>query len=92
MWIFFSGIAMIAALCNLIWTAKGKEAKRFMFISLSFTALTLCAFYSADAKWVIEEDWGALADVTPMTSKALWVCTVASVGVNSVSLFQRVEK
>lgn len=44
----------------------------FRFISLSLTALTLCAFYSADAKWVLNEDWSALMDVVPTLSKTLW--------------------
>lgn len=92
MWIFFSFIAIVTALLNVIWTVKGKEPKLLMFLSLSFTAFTLCAFYSDDAKWVINEDWGALSDVTPIMSKLLWVCTIVSVVINSVSLFRKPEK
>lgn len=89
MWILFSIIAIVTALLNVIWALKGKETKWFMFISLSFTALTLCAFYSANAQWVIHEDWSALADVVPTMSKSLWVCTIASVVINSVALFKK---
>lgn len=89
MWLFFSMTAAVTALLNVIWTVKGKESKWLMFISLSFTALTLCAFYSADARWVIDEDWSALADVTPITSRSLWVCTAVSIVINSVSLLRK---
>lgn len=89
MWILFSIIAIVTALLNVIWTLKGKETKWFMFISLSFTALTLCAFYSANAQWVNHEDWSALADVVPTMSKSLWTCTIASIVINSVSLFKK---
>lgn len=89
MWIYFSAIAIAAALLNVVWAVKGRKAKWFRFISLSFTALTLCAFYSANAGWVMNENWSALVDVTPAMSKALWVCTVASVVINGVSLFKK---
>ncbi len=90
MWMFFSATAVAAALLNVIWTVKGKEAKWFRYVSLSFTAFTLCAFYSADARWVLNEDWSALADVTPTMSKILWACTLVSVALNSVSLFRKI--
>ena len=45
-----------------------------------------------DAKWVINEDWSALMDVTPAVSKCLWICTIASIVINSVSLFKRPER
>ena len=92
MWMFFGTIAIVTALLNMIWTAKGKNAKWFRFISLSFTALTLCAFYSANAKWMVNEDWSALSDVTPATAKSLWVCTIVSIAINSVSLFKDPKK
>ena len=53
MWIFFGIIAFVTALLNAVWTVKGKDGKWFRFISLSFTVLTLCAFYNTNAKWVI---------------------------------------
>lgn len=88
MWVLFGILAIITAICNLICTATGKESRYFMFISLSFTALTLCALYSVDAKWVINEDWSALSDVVPGMAKALWVCTIVSIAINSVSLLR----
>lgn len=89
MWIFFGVAAILTAICNVIQTLHQKDAKYFRFISLSCTALTLCAFYSADAQWVVHEDWGALMDVTPTLSPALWFCTIASIGINSISLFHK---
>lgn len=92
MWLFFSAIAIATAFLNVIRTIKGKEARHFMFFSLSFTALTLCAFYSANASRVINEDWSSLSDVAPVISRSLWICTIASVVINSVSFFRKPGK
>lgn len=87
MWFVFGIGAMIAAILNVIWTVKGNNAKGFCFVSLSLTALTLCAFHSQNAVWVLHEDWSALMDVAPSISKALWVLTLISIALNSISLF-----
>lgn len=89
MWVILGLSAIVTAILNLIWNARGKDAKWFRFASLSLTALTLCAFYSMDAQWVQKEDWSALMDVVPTMSKALWTLTAASIVINGVSLFQK---
>lgn len=89
MWIILGIGAIAAAICNVIWSMRKKDAKWFRFMSLSLTALTLCAFYGMDAAWVAGEDWSALMDVTPTMSKAVWVLTIASILINSVSLFEK---
>ncbi|MDY3110202.1 MAG: hypothetical protein SOW50_08805 [Lachnospiraceae bacterium] len=88
MWFAFGLGAIIAAGFNIIWTVKGKDAKWFRFISLSLTALTLCAFHSQDAVWVLHKDWSALEDVVPAMSRGLWVLTLISIALNSISLFK----
>ena len=88
MWFIFGVGAIITAGLNITWMAKGKDAKWFRFTSLSLTALTLCAFYSQDAVWVLHEDWGALEDVVPAMSRGLWVLTLISIAVNSISLLK----
>lgn len=92
MWIFSGVLAIITAFMNVSWTAEGKESKWLMFASLSFTALTLCSFYQNDANWVLNRDWAALEDVTPFAARRLWVCTIASIAINSVSLLIRPER
>lgn len=92
MWIAFGIGSIIAAMLNIIWLILNKNPQWFRFISLSLTALTVCAFYSMDAKWVINEDWAALMDVTPNMSKILWVLTVISILINSISLFKKRDK
>jgi hypothetical protein len=84
--------AIITAILNVVWSTKNQDAKWFRFISLSLTALTLCAFYSVDAKWVLNEDWYALMDVVPTMSKALWVLTIVSILINSTSLFKKSDR
>ena len=92
MWIIIGIIAIISAALNIAWAAKGKDPKWFRFISLGATALTLCAFYSINAKWVINEDWIALMDVVPTMTRNFWVLTVLSVIINSVTLFLKTDR
>ena len=92
MWFVFGVGAIMAAVFNITWTVKGEDAKWFRFISLSLTALTLCAFHSQDAIWVLNQDWGALEDVVPAMSRDLWMLTLISIALNSISLFKRKNK
>ena len=86
MWLVMGFGAIVFAILNLVWTSKQKNSKWFGFISLSLTALTVCAFYSDAAMRVINEDWGGLMDILPSMSKALWICVILSILVNSIML------
>lgn len=88
MWIILGIGAIIFALLNLLRIFTNKNAKWFRFISLSLTALTLWAFYNDSAVRVVNEDWSGLADIMPTTTKALLVCTIISILINSISLFR----
>lgn len=92
MWLFFGITAIITAILNVIWTLRHREAKWFRFFSLSFTVFTICSFYAQAAHWVLVEDWGALMDVLPTTSNVLWFLTMASVVINSISLFKKSDR
>lgn len=92
MWLVLGIAAIITAILNVVRSVKNQDAKWFRFASLSLTALTLCAFYSADAKWVLNEDWAALTDVVPAMSKTLWVLTIGSILINSISLFKKNDR
>lgn len=92
MWLFFGITAIITAILNVIWTLRHREAKWFRFFSLSFTVFTLCSFYAQAARWVLVEDWIALMDVLPIASKMLWFLTMASVVINSISLFKKSDR
>ena len=89
MWIILGGGAIIFAIMNVIWSIQNRDAKWFSYVSLSLTSLTLCAFYSDVAIRVAKEDWVGLTDIMPTMSKALWVCTIASILINSIILFKR---
>ena len=84
MWLFFGISAIIFTGFNLIYSFKNKNEKWFRFAALSFTALTVCSFYSDGAMRVLNEDWGGLMDIMPTMSKALWVCVGISILLNSV--------
>ncbi len=89
MWLLFGGLAIAAAILNLVLTARSKDPRWSRFASLSFTALTLCSFYTQAARWTAHKDWSALADVVPTMSKWLWICAAASILINSISLFRK---
>lgn len=86
MWLAMGAGAIIFAILNLVWLFKQKSSKWFGFLSLSLTALTVCAFYSDAAMRVINEDWGGLMDILPSMSKALWICVIISILANSIML------
>ena len=93
MWLILGIGAIVFALLNVIRAIKNKNAERYRFLSLSLTALTVCAFYTDGAVLVVKEDWGGLMDIMPTMSKALWFCVALSIIINSISLFNfRVEK
>ena len=83
----FGILAIILAILNVIFALKKKNAIWFRYLSLSLTALTVCAFYREDAQMVIKSNWTGLMDITPALSTALWVCTIGSILVISISLF-----
>ena len=85
MWLVMGFGAIIFAILNSVWTSKQKNSKWFGFISVSLTALTACSFYSDAAVQVANEDWGDLMDILPSMSKALWVCVIISILVNSIT-------
>lgn len=79
--------AIVFAVLNIVFTMKKKNTELYRYLSLSFTALTVCAFYSSAARDVAEKDWSALMDTVPTISTALWVLVLISILINSVSLF-----
>jgi len=89
MWILLGLSAIVTAIANLLLWSKNREPKFCRFLSLSLTALTVCALYSQDAAWVAREDWSALMDVVPAMSKCLWVLVSGSILLNSITLLPR---
>lgn len=88
MWLILGVGAIITGILNLIWSMRNQNAKWFRFISLSLTALTICAFYSNNVQWVKDGDLSALRDVVPTMSIVLWILTIVSITINSISLFK----
>jgi hypothetical protein len=87
MWIIFGLAAIGATLINLTVFMMEKDYKLTMAIALSLTALTLCAEYSLLNIWVEAKDWGALTDVVPGMSRALWFLTIAAIFLNILPIF-----
>ena len=89
MWVILGLAAIVTAALNLLFWSRGRDPKIFRFLSLSLTALTVCAIYSLDAGWVIMEDWPALMDVVPTMSRYLWVLVTGSILLNGITLIPR---
>ena len=86
MWLIFGAGALITALLNIM--NFKNQSNIFRFLSLSFTSLTICAFYADGAERVVKEDLGGLMDTMPTLSKALWVLVGLSILINSISLIK----
>lgn len=84
--LIFGAVAIITAFLNIINYKNWSHI--FRFLSLSFTSLTVCAFYADGAKRVVIEDRGGLMDTMPTISKALWICVAISILINSYSLIK----
>ncbi|MGY3755953.1 hypothetical protein ACWOAQ_04800 [Helcococcus kunzii] len=89
MWIAFGIISIIFAILNVLYTLQNKEAEWFRFLSISFTALTVCSFYAVSAEFVEKENWAGLMDTMPTMSIALWICGVLSIVINSISIIKK---
>lgn len=89
MWLIFGLAAIISAVCNLAFFLRKKDSSLFLFLSLSFTALTLCSLYGMDAAWVLRGDWSALEDVTPTMSQICWFLTFGSIILNGIPLLRK---
>ena len=87
MWIIFGLAAIGATLINLTVFMMEKDYKLPMAIALSLVALTLCAEYSLLNMWVEAKDWGAITDVVPGMSRALWILTIAAIFMNILPIF-----
>ncbi len=86
MWIISGVLATIFAILNI--SNYKKKSDIFRFLSLAFTSLTVCAFYTDGARRVVREDWGGLMDTMPTLSKALWIFVLVSILINSISLIK----
>lgn len=84
MWLVLGISAIVAGILNIVFASRNKANKWFGFISLSLTALTVCAFYSGAANMVVNQDISGLLDVVPTMSKALWVLVIASILINGL--------
>lgn len=88
MWIILGVSAVSTALVNLIFSWMGKSVRWLGFLSLSLTALTVCAIYQLASGSVIREDWSALADTAPTMEKFTWIFTVLSMIINGISFWK----
>ncbi len=86
MWLIFGAGAVITALLNIM--NYKNRADIFRFLSLTFTSLTVCAFYADGARRVVREDWSGLMDTMPTLSKTLWILVIISILINSISLIK----
>ena len=90
MWLVFGMDAAAFAFLK-IWR-PGKKREVFRWVSLSFVALALCAFYADGAARVARGDWGGLMDTMPTLSRALWILTMISIVLNGMDLFRGEER
>lgn len=88
LWLILGVGAILFAILNISSFSKNNTTRWYGVISLSLTALTVCAFYSDGARRVLVEDWSGLMDTMPTVSKALWVCVIASIIINSIPLLR----
>ena len=92
MWLIFGILAIIFTFINIYMHFNKKESKIFMYLGLTFTTLTVMAFYQQNANWIVNKEWTALEDVVPTTNKYLWICTTISIILNGITMFDKKRK
>jgi len=92
MFLVLGTLAIVTAIGTVILGLNGKNPEVLRFISVSLTALTVCASYQLDAQYVAREDWSALMDVTPTGVTLCWIGTVVSILINGISFFIKKKK
>ncbi len=91
MWMLLGVLAIVFAFLNITRKTNDQKTQWYRFLSLSLTALTICAFYFDGAKRVINQDYSGLMDTMPTLSGYLLFLTIASILINSISLFKNKE-
>ncbi|WP_062551371.1 hypothetical protein [Peptoniphilus phoceensis] len=87
---FILGIlAIFFAAANVIAWLYGKDPTKYRFLSMAFTSLTIFAFYNMGAEFLAKGDFSGAQDVIPTISKTLFICTLASIIINGITLFKR---
>lgn len=87
---FILGIlAMFFAAANVIAWLHGKDPTKYRFLSMAFTSLTIFAFYNMGAEFLAKGDFSGAQDVIPTISNTLFICTLASIIINGITLFKR---
>lgn len=92
MWMLLGVSAIVFTILNLIWSFRNKNARWFRFIALALTALTMNSFYSDGAMRVVKQDWAGLMDTMLAMNKFLFICVIASILLNSISLFREKKR
>ena len=87
--IAFVFIAIVFAICNVIWTLRKRNAEWFRFLSLVFTILVICLFHSGIKKWVTIEDFDAIIDCVPTINLICWFGAINSIFLNGITLFMK---
>ena len=91
MWILLGVLSLITGTVGVIFTFQNKDSHWLSYVSLSLTTLAICVEYSTVVKWVKEEDWASLMDVAPTMSSMLWLFTIGSIGINSLSFWKKLK-
>ena len=88
---FILGIlAIFFAAANVIAWLNGKDPTKYRFLSMAFTSLTIFAFYNMGAEFLAKGDFAGAQDVIPTISRTLFICTLASIIINGITLFKKI--
>ena len=87
--IAFVFIAIVFAICNVVWTLRKRNAEWFRFLSLVFTILVICLFHSGIKNWVEIEAFDTIIDCVPTINLICWFGAINSIFLNGITLFMK---
>ncbi|WP_454205981.1 hypothetical protein [Peptoniphilus sp. Marseille-Q6390] len=87
MGIIFGLIAIFFATKNVLAWSRGMDSSKDCFLSMAFTCLAIFGFYNMGANFLEKGDIAGALDVIPTIRETLFVCTLASIIINGITVF-----
>lgn len=89
MWIILGILALLFLILGFL--INDKKALIFIFLSLSFTILTIGFLYSMETSRLLEKDISGMLDLMPTMTKIIWIGSFLSIILNGISLYKNTK-
>lgn len=82
----FGILAIMATIVSIALKIRGDDNKKYSYVSVCLTALTMAFFYKDAARMVVEKNFSGLEDVVVTIANPLMYLVIASIVINTLAL------